>query len=103
MMIDLDASAPVLDDDCELLNGTDVAGILVGAFEICESIQDNDIERWSLTKAGQFVRECGQDGGRFYVWPENEALDFLDGMVVDEVMNAVRAALAGRRSASAIP
>lgn len=97
MKFEIDPKAPVLAEDIELMNGMDVADIMVGASLICETIQDNDIDRWSLTRAGQFVRETGEDGGRFYVWPKDEAIDYLDGMVVDEVMDAVKAAVADRQ------
>lgn len=89
----IDESAPRLPDDLERLTRADVEQILTGSFPICESIQDNDMERWHLTRAGQLVRQTGVAGDRYYVWPMDEGFDFLDGFAADEVMAKVRSLL----------
>ncbi|MGY3581849.1 hypothetical protein ACVIGB_000080 [Bradyrhizobium sp. USDA 4341] len=89
----LDLAAPKLAEDIERLNRVDVEGILKGAFPVCESIQDNDMERWHLTRAGQLVRQTGLAGDRYYVWPLDEGLDFLDGFADEEVMVKVKSHL----------
>jgi hypothetical protein len=56
---------------------------LPGAQFICESLQDNDMERWMLTEGGQFLRQTGK---ALYVTDAEYALDFLAGFCDDRVM-----------------
>lgn len=94
MGLRVDLGAPKLPDDAsQRLTQGQISGILAGAHLIHEHISDNDMERWLLTKAGQFVRQTGVDGSRYYVWPHNEAFDFLDGLATDDEMEKVRSAL----------
>lgn len=57
--------------------------LLPGARLICESILDNDMERWMLTEGGQFIR---QTGSGIYVTDSAYAMEFLAGFCDDEVM-----------------
>jgi len=63
--------------------------LLQGARLVCESIQDNDMERWMLTEGGQFIRQTGKD---VYVTDAAFALEFLPGFCDDEVMEQLVAA-----------
>ena len=83
----LDERAPRMTANFQILDGHDVAHIIDGAALICEIDSDNDLERWSLTRAGQIVRQTLKG---FYVVPENEALDHLDGMASEDVMESLR-------------
>lgn len=89
----IDATAPKLPDNIERLAASDVEGILTGAHEICSSVADNDTDAWFLTRAGQFVRRTGEDADRFYVWPIDEAFDFLGDLVEENVWAKVKSLL----------
>lgn len=86
----VDLSAPTMPDDTQRLTRPQVEGILAGAHLIHEHFSDNDMERWLLTRAGQFIRQTGVDGGRYHVWPHEEAFDCLAGIATDDEMNKVR-------------
>lgn len=89
----IDPHAERMPDDNSRKTRVEVMPILKGAQFIYENLQDNDMERWSLTLSGQFLRQTGIDGGRFYVVPPIEAHDFLSGFASEGVMDEVRAAL----------
>lgn len=89
----IDTAAPRLPDDIERLTAVDVEGILAGAHEICSTEADNDTDTWFLTRAGQFVRRTGEGADRFYVWPIDEAFDFLGDLVEAEAWSRVTALL----------
>lgn len=89
----LDPAAPKLAENIKRLNRVDVEGILKGSFPVCESIQDNDMERWHLTRAGQLIRQTGVAGDRYYVWPLDEGLDVLEGLAAEEAMLKVKSHL----------
>ena len=89
----IDPNAAKMPDDYERLTREQVAPLLKGSQFICESIQDNDMERWALSQGGQFVRQTGLEGTRFYVVPPAEAYDTLNGWVEERVMDDLRAAL----------
>lgn len=89
----IDATAPTLPEDIERRNAADVEGILAGAHEICSLNADNDTDAWFLTRGGQFVRRTGEAADRFYIWPINEAFDFLDGIVADDAWDKVKSLL----------
>lgn len=86
-----DSSAPRYDATTERSSFEDVAHVMKGATEICETIQDNDSERWSVTKAGQLVRQTGEDLDRYYVFErdDQDAIDMLVGMADDEALAKV--------------
>lgn len=90
--IDLNSAAryPRLSEDNELLSILEVCEIIQGAKVLCESVEDNDIERWYLTRGLQFVRETGVSGGRFYVVPAHEAGRMLDGFIDDGILQNLR-------------
>jgi hypothetical protein len=89
MRFQIDPHADKLPDDQTRLSFDEVKSILKGAQPICESIQDNDMERWMLTRGGQFLRQTGVDGSRYYIVPSAEAHDFLSGVASEEVIEAV--------------
>ena len=91
MPFTVDAAAPRMSEDYELLSRVEVASILEGAQLICESVEDDDVERWLLTRGGQFVRNTGEDANRFYVVPPEEAWDYLNDWCDDDVLAEVRA------------
>ena len=64
---------------CEWNSWDQVREILEGAEEILYSEYDNDAEAWYFTRAGQFVRVCGLDQDRYYIWEEDAAADELAG------------------------
>lgn len=63
--------------------------LLPGARLVCESVQDNDLERWMLTEGGQFIRETARD---IYLVGPAEALEMLAGFCDDDVMEKLVAA-----------
>ncbi len=91
MPFSVDPSAPRMEADYELRPRWEVANIMEGAQLICESVEDNDVERWLLTRGGQFVRNTGEDGDRFYVVPPVDAWLHLDGWCEDDVLADVKA------------
>jgi len=83
-------SAP--DVDFAVKSREEVARILEGEQHICERIENDDVERWSLTRGGQFVvRSTGEDGDRFYVVPPADAWGELDGRCDGDVLAEVQA------------
>jgi hypothetical protein len=89
MQFRIDPQAEKLPEDQERKTYSQVKPILKGAQPVYESIQDNDMERWLLTLGGQFLRQTGIDGGRYFVVPPAEAYDFIRGFASDEVLEAV--------------
>ena len=88
-MFKVNRAAPRIDigdEDVRLLEGRDRENLLGGAAEICESVQDNDAERWFLSEGGQFLRVTGLDAERCYVTSPAYALDMLAGFCDDAVM-----------------
>jgi len=86
----IDADAPTLEADYQLLALQDVLEILPGHQEFMLIATDNDAERWSLTAAGQFLRQTGTDLDRYYVVPADEAFYMLEGTLPDETIIALR-------------
>lgn len=66
-----------------LLDAEEAEFLLEDADFICESIQDNDAERWWLTRNGQIVRITGLDKERIRVVDPIDARDMLLGWVED--------------------
>ena len=80
-----DPDAPRLEGvDGQLLTYLQARPLVQDSRFLCETVQDNDIERWRLSLGGQFVRETGASGGRFYVVPPDEARDMLEGMGLED-------------------
>lgn len=85
-----------VEETVERMNRGDVIGVLQDARFICGSDEDNDVERWYFTRGGQFLRETGDGGGRFYYKTPAEALEYLTGFAADEVLEELHAAGAFR-------
>jgi hypothetical protein len=85
----IDPHAEKLPDDQTRRTYDEIKPILKGAQPVCENIQDDGMERWLLTRGGQFLRQTGLDGKLYYVVSPAEAYDFLSGIARDDVMEAV--------------
>lgn len=88
----IDPTAPRLKADYERSSFADVAPILDGLQEIWSTDQDNDAERWSLTAAGQVLRQTGLELDRYYVVPRKEAIDYLTDLLEPHVLEGLRVA-----------
>lgn len=89
----IDPHAERMPEDNSCKRREEILPIQKGAQFIYENLQDSGMERWSLTRAGQFLRQTGIDGSRYYVVPPVEACDFLSGFVREDIMDDLRAAL----------
>ena len=93
-MFTIDRSAPTVEvEEIRLLTEDEQALLLPTSTMICESLEDNDSERWRLTQAGQFIRRTGVDGERVYVTDAVFAHEYLEGFCADDVMREL--AIAG--------
>lgn len=81
---EIDADANRAAEDPQRHAHSDLAHVLGDARFICESVEDNDLERWFLTMGGQFIRETGMGGGRYYVIPADEAEQMLTSLGVED-------------------
>lgn len=88
----IDENLPKLPADYERLSHQDVLAILPGLQEIAWLDQDNDAERWSLTAAGQFLRQTTKELDRYYVVPVDEAKEALSDLVEPSTMEQLEAA-----------
>ena len=91
-----DVSLRQIEPTTERMNRGDVIGVLHDARFICGTEEDNDVEKWYLTRGGQFIRETGDGGGRFYYKTPEEALEYLTGFAAEEALEDLRAAGAFR-------
>lgn len=91
-----DPSLRQIEETAERMNRGQVIGVLQDARFICGSDEDNDVERWYFTRGGQFIRETGDGGGRFYHKTPAEALEYLEDFAAEEVLDELRRAGAFR-------
>lgn len=83
-MFETDINAPRIEvDEIRELSNEEAATLLDGARDVCESIQDNDMEKWSYSLGGQFIRQTGK---ATYVTDAAYAFEFLDGFCDEKVM-----------------
>lgn len=86
-MFMIDRTAPTVEvEEIRLLTAEEQATLLPTSMPICESIEDNDSERWRLTEGGQFIRRTGVDGERVYVTDAAYAQEYLTGFCAEEIM-----------------
>lgn len=86
-MFMIDRTAPRVEvDEIRLLTDDEQAMLMPTSMPICESIEDNDSERWRLTEGGQFIRRTGIDGERVYVTDAVYAQEYLTNFCADEIM-----------------
>lgn len=89
-MFEISRSAPRVEvENIRPLEKHEHGVLLQGARLVCESIQDNDMERWMLTEGGQFIRQTAKD---VYVTDAAFAMDYLAGFCDDDVMEQLVAA-----------
>lgn len=80
--------------ECHLIDQSDgdvLSKLLSGTTLICESIEDNDSERWLLTEGGQFLRQTGVGFGKTYIADPAFAKEMLESMVEDKTFAALQA------------
>lgn len=89
-MFEISRSAPTVEvEEIRALTDEEAKLLAPNARLVCESIQDNDMERWTFTEGGQFLRQTGRS---LYVTDAAYALEFLAGFCDDEVMEKLVAA-----------